>query len=134
MSDHEYRSFEEFWPFYVGEHANKTNRTLHFIGTTGALVCVGAALLTKRRALLAVAPIFGYGFAWVGHFFVEKNKPASFKYPLWSFRGDLRMWAKTVAGTMDAEVERVMAQPQAEPAAADASATPPAQAVDRSMN
>lgn len=104
-----FESYEEFWPFYVREHSNKLNRTLHVIGTSAALGCVAAAAITRRPLFLLAAPIIGYGFAWAGHFLVQKNKPATFDYPLWSLRGDLEMLAKTFAGTMDAEVERVMA-------------------------
>lgn len=103
----QFESFADFWPFYVREHANKTNRTLHFIGTTLAMSTVAAALLTKRRALLLAAPVLGYGFAWVGHFLVEGNKPATFKHPLWSLRGDFKMWSLIATGAMDAEVERI---------------------------
>ena len=107
MTDREIETFEEFWDFYVGEHKEKATRILHFIGTTAAVGCVAGGLLTKRRWLLLLAPLVGYGPAWVGHFFIEKNKPASFKYPLWSLQADFVMWWKTVKGEMDAEVERV---------------------------
>jgi hypothetical protein len=103
-----YQTFEDFWPFYVREHANPTNRTLHFIGTSLAMASVAAGLLTGRRALLLAAPVLGYGFAWVGHFVVQGNRPATFKYPLWSLRGDFKMWSKIAAGTMDAEVEQAL--------------------------
>jgi hypothetical protein len=108
MAQPEFQSFEDFWPFYVREHSKKATRTLHFIGTSLAFASVTAGLLTRRRSLLLAAPVVGYGFAWVGHFFVEGNKPATFKYPAWSFRGDMVMWWRTLTGTMDAEVERVM--------------------------
>ncbi|MDB4941858.1 MAG: hypothetical protein JWP97_1392 [Labilithrix sp.] len=108
MSDSDFRTFEEFWPFYVKEHSKKSTRIVHFIGTTAAIACVAGGLLTRRRWLLLVAPVAGYGGAWVSHFFIEHNKPATFKYPLWSLRGDLVMWSKMVRGEMDAEVERVM--------------------------
>ncbi len=108
-----FQTYEEFWPFYVREHSNKLNRTLHVIGTSAAVGCVAAAAITRRPLFLLAAPIVGYGFAWVGHFFVQKNKPATFDYPLWSLRGDFEMWAKTLAGTMDAEVARVMAEDEA---------------------
>lgn len=108
MAQPELESFEDFWPFYVREHANKTNRTIHFVGTTLAMASVAAALLTRRRALLLATPLLGYGFAWFGHFVVEKNRPATFTHPAWSLRGDLVMWWKTLEGTMDAEVERVL--------------------------
>ena len=131
MSEQRFQSFEEFWPFYVREHSKKATRALHFIGTTGALACVAAAVVTRRKAFLLAAPVFGYGFAWVSHFFVEGNKPATFKYPAWSLRGDFVMWAKTIAGTMDAEVERATASNGAHtgPVEADAGAEP---SVDRS--
>ena len=108
MADQDFRTFEEFWPFYVKEHQKKSTRILHFIGTTGAMACVAGGLLTKRRWLLAVAPVIGYGPAWVSHFFIEGNKPASFKHPLWSLRADLVMWSKMVRLKMDDEVERVL--------------------------
>ncbi len=101
-------SFEKFWDFYVGEHSKKGTRILHFIGTTAALGCVAGGLFTKRRWLLLLAPVVGYGPAWIGHFFVEKNKPATFKYPLWSLQADFVMWWKTITGTMQAEVDRVL--------------------------
>lgn len=110
MSEERIASFEEFWPFYVREHSKRANRVLHFVGTSSAMACLAGALLLGKRRLLALAPLVGYGPAWVGHFFVEKNRPASFSYPLWSLRADLKMWAMTVAGAMDAEVERVMAE------------------------
>lgn len=109
-----FQTYEEFWPFYVREHSNKLNRTLHVIGTSAAIGCVAAAAITRRPLFLLAAPIFGYGFAWFGHFVVQKNKPATFDYPLWSLRGDFEMWAKTLAGTMDAEVARVMAADEEE--------------------
>ena len=109
MSERKYGSFEEFWPFYVSQHSKKPTRTLHFIGSTLALGAVAAAVVTRRPALLLGAPRAGYGAAWVSHFFVEKNKPATFTYPLWSLMGDARMWWKTANGEMDAEADRVAA-------------------------
>jgi hypothetical protein len=108
MADQDFRTFEEFWPFYVKEHQKKATRILHFIGTTGAMACVAGGILTKRRWLLAVAPVVGYGPAWISHFFVEGNMPASFKHPLWSLRADLVMWSKMVRFKMDDEVEHVL--------------------------
>jgi hypothetical protein len=99
-------SFEEFWPYYVSQHRNKTNRRLHFIGTTLAMGCV--AISPWYRSALLAAPVFGYGLAWIGHFAFEKNRPASWhsaKHFAWSFRGDLRMWRLMLTGKMDAEVE-----------------------------
>jgi hypothetical protein len=107
------KSFEEFWDFYVRAHSNPTNRKLHFVGTSLAMACVGGAVLLRRPSLFVAAPIVGYGFAWVGHFVFEKNKPASFDHPVWSFKADMLMWRKIASGTMDAEVERVMAAERA---------------------
>lgn len=112
MAERHFQTFEEFWPYYVGEHKEKTTRLLHFAGTTAAMGCVAGAVLLRRRWLLAVAPIVGYGPAWIGHFFFEKNKPATFSHPVWSLRADLVMWWKTLRGEMQAEVDRVVASEQ----------------------
>lgn len=112
-----YQSFEEFWPFYVREHSRKATRVMHFAGTTAAVSAVAAGLLLRRPKLLALAPVLGYGPAWISHFFIEKNRPATFTYPLWSLMADFVMWSKIARGTMDAEVERVMAEAAAEPGA-----------------
>lgn len=101
-------SFEEFWPFYVREHANPTNRKLHFIGSTLGLICLALAFLVASLWLLPTGLALGYGFAWTGHFFVERNKPASFKYPLWSFRADWKMWFLILTGRMGVEVRRAV--------------------------
>jgi hypothetical protein len=104
-----FTSFEEFWPFYVREHKSKLNRWLHFVGTSGAIACAVTAGVTRKRWMLGLAPVVGYGFAWIGHFAVEKNRPATFSHPLWSLKGDARMWWMTLRGSMDAEVERYTA-------------------------
>ena len=109
MSDR-FQSFEEFWPFYVLEHQNKTNRLLHFVGTSAAIATAGYALVKRKPSLLPLALVVGYGPAWIGHFIVEGNRPATFKYPLWSLLGDFRMWGKTLRGTMNREVERQQAK------------------------
>lgn len=103
MSDSSPQSFEEFWPFYVSQHLDPVNRALHVAGTGLALGCVAASPVVPQ-ALLA-APVLGYGLAWIGHFVFEKNKPATFKAPLWSLRGDLRMFARTLTGRMGPELE-----------------------------
>ncbi len=108
MDQPELRTFEDFWPYYVRQHANETNRTLHVVGMTLAMGSVAAGLVTRRASFFLAAPVFGYGLAWVGHFVVEGNKPATFTHPLWSLRGDLVMWWKTLNGTMNAEVERIV--------------------------
>ena len=86
------QSFEEFWPYYLGEHRNPVNRALHFAGTSTALALLAAGAATMNPLAIPAALVAGYGPAWFGHFFIEKNKPASWTYPLWSFRGDFKMY------------------------------------------
>jgi hypothetical protein len=93
-----FRSFGDFYPFYLSEHANRTSRRLHVVGTTLAVLLLGAALVTQRWWLGGAALIEGYAFAWVGHFFFEHNKPATFKYPLFSLMGDWRLWWDVMTG------------------------------------
>ena len=83
-----FQSFAEFYPYYLNEHSNSTCRNLHYIGSVLVLILLAYILLTGRFSLLILLPVVGYGFAWVGHFFFEKNKPATFQYPLYSFMGD----------------------------------------------
>jgi hypothetical protein len=87
-----YRSFGEFYPFYLGEHSNRISRRLHFVGTSIALGLLIAAANQRSWGLVVLALVQGYALAWVGHFFFEHNRPATFRYPLWSFMGDWRMW------------------------------------------
>ena len=100
-------SFEEFWPYYVAQHSRSSTRALHFTGTTLVLASLAAAALVSPRWALA-APVVGYGPAWIGHFFFEKNRPATFTHPLWSLRGDFRMYWRTLTGRMGPEVERAL--------------------------
>ncbi len=93
-----YKSFREFYPFYLSEHANRTSRRLHFAGTTLALAFVLHALSSLNFWWLLAALVCGYAFAWVGHYFFEKNRPATFTYPLWSFMGDWVMWKEILTG------------------------------------
>jgi lactoylglutathione lyase len=87
-----FRNFGEFYPFYLGEHANRTCRRLHFAGTSIAAALLISATVMHSGWLIAVAIGQGYAFAWVGHFFFEHNKPATFKHPLFSLMGDWRLW------------------------------------------
>jgi hypothetical protein len=87
-----FSSFADFYPFYLDEHRNAVSRRLHFVGTSIALVILVTALFTQSWWLLLAALIQGYAFAWVGHFFFERNRPATFKYPGYSLMGDWRMW------------------------------------------
>jgi hypothetical protein len=87
-----FSSFSEFYPYYLSEHANLTCRRLHFVGSTLVLFVLAYAFATQQWAWLWLLPLIGYGFAWVGHFFFEKNKPATFKYPIYSLMGDWVMY------------------------------------------
>lgn len=86
-----FRTFHDFYPFYLGEHANRTSRRLHVIGTTLGVLQLLLMFVTSNPWLLASGFVTGYAFAWVGHFFFEKNTPATFKHPLYSLRGDFAM-------------------------------------------
>lgn len=87
-----FESFADFYAFYLTEHADRTCRRLHFAGSTLSLLCLAALLVTGNPWWLLAGLLAGYGFAWVGHFGFEKNKPASFKRPLYSFMGDWAMY------------------------------------------
>jgi hypothetical protein len=93
-----FASFAEFYPFYLEEHASRTNRRLHFVGTTLVIVLAVAALATARWWLLLALPVVGYGFAWAGHYFVERNRPATFSHPFYSLIGDFVMWRDMLIG------------------------------------
>lgn len=93
-----FTSFAEFYPFYLGEHSNLVCRRLHFVGSTGVLLLLAFAIYSGNLWWLLALPLLGYGFAWVGHFFFEKNKPATFTYPLWSFIGDWVMYKDILTG------------------------------------
>lgn len=93
-----FTSFREFYPFYLSEHSNRTSRRLHFIGSCGVLALVAMAIWRGHAGWLLAALLCGYGFAWVGHFFFEKNRPATFRYPVYSFLGDWVMFKDIVTG------------------------------------
>jgi hypothetical protein len=95
-----FATFAEFYAFYLGEHRNTTCRTLHFIGTSIALALLVTAIVTSMWWLIPIALVQGYAWAWVGHFGFEKNKPASFKQPLYSFFGDWVMWFQLLTGKL----------------------------------
>ena len=97
-TEQSFATFADFYPFYLSEHANRVSRRLHFAGSSIALALLVAALVTQAWWLVAVAIVQGYAFAWVGHFFFEHNKPATFKYPGFSLLGDWRLWWEIVTG------------------------------------
>ena len=93
-----FASFREFYPYYLSEHANRTSRRLHFIGSCGVLVLVVVAIMQRDPWWLLGALACGYGFAWVGHFVFEKNRPATFRHPLYSFMSDWVMFKDILIG------------------------------------
>ena len=93
-----YQHFSDFYPFYLDEHKNRTSRRLHFCGTALVILIFVTALVTGRYLLLLLMPIAGYGLAWVGHFFFEKNKPATFRYKFYSLMGDFVMFRDILTG------------------------------------
>jgi hypothetical protein len=115
MPPRQYKSFSEFWPHYVGEHSHPHTRLLHLVGTTVALGCLVYLIAAGKWWLFPLCLIPGYGAAWIGHFFIEKNKPATFQYPLWSFMGDYKMIWLMLTGRMGAELERVAGRAGARP-------------------
>ncbi len=98
----EFKSFSDFYPFYLREHSNITCRKLHFIGTCGVIALLLLFFFTGNLMILGVIPFMGYGFAWVGHFVFEKNRPATFKYPFYSLMGDFRMFWDILTGKVSA--------------------------------
>lgn len=108
MPEQKLSSFTEFWPHYVAEHSKPLTRLLHLLGTTLGVGCALFFIASGRWWLFPLGLIPGYGAAWIAHFFIEHNKPATFQYPLWSFMGDYKMVAMMLTGRMGAEVKRVM--------------------------
>jgi hypothetical protein len=102
----EFESFEEFWPYYLSEHSQPETRAMHAAGTTLATVCALALLAKGKWRWLPIALLPGYGAAWLSHFLIEKNRPATFHYPLWSFMGDYKMLALMIAGKLDGEIDK----------------------------
>jgi len=115
MTDERIQSFEEFWPFYVGEHRSPVNRGLHYLGTMGALTILVVGLTIGPLWLLLLMGVAGYGGAWFGHFIIERNRPATFTYPLWSLRGDFRMLRYALMARMRGEVVRLYGSPHPAP-------------------
>jgi hypothetical protein len=98
MAEKKYKTLKEFYPFYLSEHRNTISRNLHFTGTLLLILILIYALITQKWMLLWLIPVVGYGFAWVGHAFFEKNKPATFTYPLFSLASDFIMFWDILTG------------------------------------
>ena len=107
-TDYRYKSFSEFWPFYLSEHSRPATRVLHLIGTTLGIALMIYLIAIGKWWLFFLGFVPGYGFAWLAHFLVEKNKPATFRYPLWSLYGDLRMYALLWRDRMEPELARAL--------------------------
>jgi hypothetical protein len=101
-----FRSFEEFWPYYLREHSKPRTRLLHYIGTSIVVGIAAVALLSGNLLLLLAIPLAGYGFAWIAHFIVERNRPATFTYPLWSLAADFKMWWLWLTGGLSRELTK----------------------------
>jgi hypothetical protein len=106
MSESPIGTYAEFWPYYLHEHAQPATRAWHYLGTSLTLLCLVAALAAGWLWLLPVVLVVGYGPAWIGHFAVEGNRPATFRYPLWSLISDFRLYAVWLCGRLPAELAK----------------------------
>jgi hypothetical protein len=104
------QNYSEFWDFYVREHSKPLTRVLHFVGTSLGLLLLAWSLWSGRLLYTPLFFVVGYGFAWFAHFVIEKNRPATFRYPVWSFISDFKMMWYMFTGRMNAEVRRVTAE------------------------
>lgn len=96
----QYKNFTEFYPYYLSEHSNVVCRRLHFIGSLLVITILVSAIISGTLEWLILMPVAGYGFAWIGHFFFENNKPATFKHPLYSLIGDWVMFWQILRGEL----------------------------------
>lgn len=106
MTEKAIKTYEAFWPYYLQEHSLPATRWVHFVGTTIAAINIVFAIVFLAPAYLLTALFSGYLFAWVSHFFIEKNRPATFTYPAWSFISDWKMWALMIVGKLPAELAK----------------------------
>lgn len=106
MREKQHQTFSEFWPFYLSEHSKPQTRALHYIGTSLVVLIAAYAILAAHWLLFLSLPFAGYFFAWIAHFGVEKNRPATFTYPLWSLMADFKMWWLWLTGRLGRELQR----------------------------
>jgi hypothetical protein len=106
-NDERYASFIEFWPYYLSEHRLKKSRALHYFGTVASNLLLIYFVVNQNWVSLPLVLVAGYGPAWIGHFFVEKNRPATFTYPWWSLVGDYKMFYLAATGQLRAELSRL---------------------------
>lgn len=99
--DKKYKDFKSFYPYYLAEHSDRKNRILHFAGTLILLILLVAGIVTGKWWMFVLIPVAGYGFAWAGHYFIEKNKPATFSYPFYSLAGDFLMFWQMLTGEIN---------------------------------
>ncbi|KMT16848.1 hypothetical protein BVRB_2g043280 [Beta vulgaris subsp. vulgaris] len=109
-----FRSLDDFWAFYMSQHSKPSTRRLHFAGTISGIIIFIYSLLFNWKFLL-LAPLIGYGFAWYSHFFVERNVPATFGHPIWSFLCDFKMFGLMITGGIDKEIKRLGKRPILQP-------------------
>ncbi|NVJ49099.1 MAG: DUF962 domain-containing protein [Gammaproteobacteria bacterium] len=106
MSKAPITTFAAFWPFYLGEHRSPTARSLHYLGTSASLIMLGVVISMQAWPWLWLVLVAGYGPAWIGHFFFERNRPATFQYPLWSLLADYKMFAFAITGRLRDEYQK----------------------------
>ncbi|HZF26426.1 MAG TPA: DUF962 domain-containing protein [Steroidobacteraceae bacterium] len=94
----EFTTFRDFYPYYLSEHGSRVSRRLHVVGTGLVLLTVLVAVVSRRAEWLWLLPLLGYGPAWIGHFFFEKNRPATFRHPFYSLAGDFVMFRDVILG------------------------------------
>ncbi|WP_456272253.1 Mpo1-like protein [Bacillus sp. AK031] len=102
----DFKNYEEYWPFYLSQHSKSSTRAWHFVGTSFVFVFILLAVVTLNFWFLLLAPVVAYAFAWISHFFIEGNKPATFGHPVWSLRADFRMNRLILFGQLQKEIAK----------------------------
>ncbi len=107
---HPFKTYQEFFPFYLNEHSKLWTRIFHYVGTSIALACIVTFVMTFRPSYLVIGLVVAYGFAWFSHFTIEHNKPATFKYPLWSYIADHHMLGLAITGKLGPRLDAAKQQ------------------------